>query len=194
MTVESVSLFFALLSLLVVAGIVALMIDALTTADLRVVRSLRPVSLEIGAAIATTSMLGSLYLSEIANFDPCRLCWIQRFFMYPAAFVLIAAVFTRNVALQWVAFALSTVGLGVAVYHRYEQFVYDPLAGHEGGFCDPLNPCGLPWVETFGFITIPTMAAAGFAGVMAMVLLNTRKAAQWQPKPNQRTVKDSVQM
>jgi len=177
MDVETVSLFFALLSLLVVVGIVALVIDGLTAADLGIVRSLRPLSLEIGATIATTSMLGSLYMSEIANFDPCRLCWIQRFFMYPAAFLLIAAVFTKNTALKWIAFALSTAGFGVAVYHRYEQFVYDPLAGHEGGFCDPLNPCGLPWVETFGFITIPTMAAAGFAGVMAMVLLNTRKAA-----------------
>ncbi|MFW2383918.1 MAG: disulfide bond formation protein B [Acidimicrobiales bacterium] len=177
MNVEAVSLFFALLSLLVVAGLIALAIDALTTADLGVIRSLKPLSLEIAAAIATTSTLGSLYMSEIANFDPCRLCWIQRFFMYPAAVLLIAAVFTKNTALKWIAFILSTAGLGVAVYHRYEQFVYDPLAGHEGGFCDPLNPCGLPWVETFGFITIPTMAAVGFAGVMAMVLLNTRKAA-----------------
>ncbi len=159
------------------AGIVALAIDSLSSADLGVVRFLKPLSLEIGAAIATTSMLGSLYMSEIANFDPCRLCWVQRFFMYPAAFLLIAAVFTKNSALKWIAFALSTVGLGVAVYHRYEQFAYDPLAGHEGGFCDPLNPCGLPWVETFGFITIPTMAAVGFAGVMTMVFLNTRKAA-----------------
>ncbi len=177
MDVEAVTLFFALLSLLVVAGIVALAIDAMTSSDLGAIRLLEPLSLEIGAAIATTSMLGSLYLSEIANFDPCRLCWVQRFFMYPAAFVLIAAVFTKNTALKWIAFALSTMGLGVALYHRYDQFVYDPLADHEGGFCDPLNPCGLPWVETFGFITIPTMAAAGFAGVMAMVILNTRKAA-----------------
>lgn len=171
------SLFFALLSLLVVAGIIALAIDALTGADLGVISFLRPLSIELAAAIATTSMLGSLYMSEIAGFDPCRLCWVQRFFMYPAAVLLIAAVFTKNTILKWVAFALSTIGLGVAVYHRYEQYVYDPLAGHEGGFCDPLNPCGLPWVETFGFITIPTMAAAGFAGVMALVLLNTRKAA-----------------
>ena len=177
MNVEAVSLFFALLSLLVVAGVLAVAIDALTSADLGAIRFLRPLSLEIGAAIATTSMLGSLYMSEIANFDPCRLCWVQRFFMYPAAFLLIAAVFTKNTAMKWIAFALSTVGFGVAVYHRYEQFVYDPFSGHEGGFCDPLNPCGLPWVETFGFITIPTMAAIGFAGVMAMVLLNTRKAA-----------------
>jgi disulfide bond formation protein DsbB len=177
MNVEAVSLFFALLSVLVVVGIVALAIDALTTADLGVIRLLKPLSLEIGAAIATTSMLGSLYLSEIANFDPCRLCWVQRFFMYPAALLLIAAVFTKNNAFKWLAFGLSTLGLGVALYHRYDQFVYDPLADHEGGFCDPLNPCGLPWIETFGFITIPTMAAAGFAGVIAMVILNTRKAA-----------------
>lgn len=177
MSVQTMSLFFALLSLLVVAGIVALIADALTSTDLGVISFLRPVSIEAAAAIATTSMLGSLYMSEIANFDPCRLCWIQRFFMYPTALILIAAIFTKNAALKWVAFILSTAGLGVAIFHRYEQFVYDPLAGHEGGFCDPLNPCGLPWVQEFGFITIPTMAGIGFAGVMAMIILNTRKTA-----------------
>ncbi len=171
------SLFFALLSLLVVVGIVALIADAVTSADLGVIKFLRPVSIEVAAAIATGSMLGSLYMSEIANFNPCRLCWIQRGFMYPAAFILIAAIFVKNAALKWAAFALSAVGFGVAVFHRYEQVVYDPLAGHEGGFCDPLNPCGLPWVQEFGFITIPTMAAIGFAGVMAMIILNTRKTA-----------------
>jgi len=177
MSPQTVSLFFALLSLLVVAGIVALIADALTSADLGVIRFLGPISAEAAAAIATTSMLGSLYLSESADYNPCRLCWIQRGFMYPAAFLLIAYVFVKSAILKWVAFALSVVGLGVAAFHRYEQFVYDPLAGHEGGFCDPLNPCGLPWVQEFGFITIPTMAGIGFAGVIAMIILNTRKTA-----------------
>lgn len=171
------SLFFALLSLLVVAGIVALVADAVTSTDLGVISFLRPVSAEAAAAIATTCMLGSLYMSEIANFDPCRLCWIQRFFMYPTAFILIAAIFVKNAALKWAAFALSAMGFGVAVFHRYEQVIYDPLAGQEGGFCDPLNPCGLPWVQEFGFVTIPTMAGIGFAGVMAMIILNTRKSS-----------------
>ncbi len=171
------SLFFALLSLLVVVGIVALIADALTAKDLGVINFLRPVSAEAAAAIATTCMLGSLYMSEIANFNPCRLCWYQRFFMYPSALLLIAALFIKNAALKWVAFGLSAIGFGIAVFHRYEQVVYDPLAGHEGGFCDPLNPCGLPYVQEFGFITIPTMAGIGFAGVMAMIILNTRKTA-----------------
>ena len=34
----------------------------------------------IVSAIAT---LGSLYFSEIRHYEPCKLCWIQRIFMYP---------------------------------------------------------------------------------------------------------------
>ncbi len=169
------SLFFALLSLLVVAGIIALIVDAVTPANLGILDFIRPLSLEMAAAIATTSMLGSLYMSEIAGYNPCRLCWIQRYFMYPAALILLVAVFTKRTVLKWVAFLLSVPGFGVAVFHRYEQAV-----GHSGEFCDPTNPCSDIFVKEFGYITIPTMAAIGFAGVLAMILVNSinpRKAA-----------------
>jgi len=172
MSTEAVTLFFALLSLLVVVGIVALLVDLVTPANLGIIDFVRPLSLELAAAIATTSMLGSLYLSEIANYSPCRLCWIQRYFMYPAAFLLIAAVFTKNQVLKWISFLLALCGLGVSSFHRYEQ-----AAGHSGDFCDPLNPCSDVFVLEFGFVTIPTMAGIGFAGILAMILVNSRKVA-----------------
>ena len=43
--------------------------------------------------MAFVSTLGSLYLSEVARFVPCTLCWYQRIAMYPLALLLgIAAV------------------------------------------------------------------------------------------------------
>ncbi len=165
------SLFFALLSLLVVAGIVGICVDAITSRPLGVIKTIKPISLEMAAAIATTSMLGSLYMSEIANFTPCRLCWVQRYFMYPAAILLIIAVVTKRHTLKWVAFGLSAIGLPVSLYHRYDQ-----ASGHGGTFCDVDNPCSVRWVNEFGFITIPTMAAIGFVGVLTLILLHSRKA------------------
>lgn len=166
------SLFFALLSLLVVGGIVAVGVEALTSQSLGVIRILRPLAVELAAAVATTSMLGSLYMSEIANYTPCRLCWVQRFFMYPAAVLLIVAVFVPRAWLRWAAFGLAAVGLPISAYHRWDQANPD-----QGAFCDPLNPCSVRWVNEFGFITIPTMAGIGFAGVMVLLLLTSRKAA-----------------
>ena len=167
------SLFFALLSLLVVAGIVGIGADAATSRALGVISRLKPISLEMAAAISTTSMLGSLYMSEIANYTPCRLCWVQRYFMYPAAIVLILAVATRRPSLKWIAFGLSAIGLPISLYHRYDQ-----ATGQSGTFCDVDNPCSVRWVNEFGFITIPTMAAVGFAGVLTLILLHSRKADQ----------------
>ena len=33
--------------------------------------------------VVATATLGSLFYSEIAGFEPCKLCWFQRIFMYP---------------------------------------------------------------------------------------------------------------
>ncbi|NNF56080.1 MAG: disulfide bond formation protein B [Acidimicrobiales bacterium] len=172
MTPQFVSFFFALLSLLVVAGIVGIIADLATSGSLGVARTLKPVSLELAAAIATTCMLGSLYMSEIANYTACRLCWVQRFFMYPAAIILIIAVFTKVAALKWIALGLASFGIVVSAYHRYDQYI-----GESGTFCDVNNPCSVRWINEFGFITIPTMAGIGFAGVITLILLNTRKVA-----------------
>ena len=39
-------------------------------------------ALPVAAAIATVSMLGSLYYSAIRGFTPCAMCWYQRIAMY----------------------------------------------------------------------------------------------------------------
>src|SRR4029079_16621504 len=39
--------------------------------------------------VASIATGGSLFLSEVAGFVPCELCWYQRIFMYPLAVVLV---------------------------------------------------------------------------------------------------------
>jgi disulfide bond formation protein DsbB len=172
MTVDTVTLFFALLSGLSVLIAAAVALSAVTADKLGVLAALRPVSVEVAAAIAVTATAGSLYLSEVQGYDPCRLCWIQRGFMYPAAIVLVIAVLTRFRPAILLAAALAAIGLAVALFHRYEQ-----ASGEVGGFCDQANPCSSRWVEQFGFVTIPTMAAAGFVAILALCLVaaNDRK-------------------
>lgn len=88
--------------------------------------------------------------------------------MYPAALLLIVAVVTRRRAPTIVAGGLAALGLPVSLFHRYEQ-----AAGEVGGLCDLANPCSTRWVEHFGFVTIPTMAAVGFVGVLSLIALHT---------------------
>lgn len=38
--------------------------------------------------VCVVAVAGSLYLSEVLNYEPCKLCWFQRIFMYPQLFLL----------------------------------------------------------------------------------------------------------
>jgi disulfide bond formation protein DsbB len=162
-------MFFALLAVALAVGLIGLggglLIGRARSAPL--IASVKGVAVELAAAIALISTLGSLYLSEVANYLPCRLCWVQRGFMYPAAALLLVALVVRRRALVAAAGVLALIGLPISLFHRWEQAV-----GEIAGFCDASNPCSSRWVNHFGFVTIPTMAAVGFAGVLSLVALH----------------------
>ena len=155
------------LGLLVIIIGLSLIVDRGDRWGLR--RTIRPVALEGAALVAVTCTFGSLYLSEIADFRPCRLCWIQRGFMYPAALVLVVAAIAKRPKLGLIGGALALFGLPVSIFHRVEQSV-----GEIGGTCSLDNPCSARWVNHFEFITIPTMAGVGFVGILVFVALSWR--------------------
>ncbi len=168
-TANTITFFFALLAV-VAAGIsVAVVVSAVTGDRLRVIATLRPVAVELAAAIASTAMVGSLIMSEAIGYVPCLNCWIQRAFMYPAALLLVGSVVTKRTGLSRIAGGLALLGLCVSIFHRYEQ-----AAGVEiGGLCDAAAPCSTKFVNHFGFMTIPTMAGCGFAAIAALVAIAT---------------------
>ncbi len=166
MGVETVTLFLAMLAVVALVGSVALVASFAAGDRLGLWAAVRPLSTEFAAAVAVTATAGSLYLSEGAHYTPCRLCWIQRGFMYPAALLLVAAVVTRRAWLRLTAAGLAAIGLLVAIFHRYEQEF-----GGIGDFCQADNPCSLRWVDEFGFMTIPTMAGIGFLTIVTLVVL-----------------------
>ena len=167
--VADVTLLFGILALILGGFLLVLAICWLAARDLAVsiTDRCRPFATELAASIAVVCTLGSLYLSEVAEFDPCYLCWVQRYFMYPAAVLLVVALVTGWTAPVKISAGLAALGLPVAIFHRLEQEV-----GEIGDFCEATNPCGGKWVEEFGFVTIPTMAAVGFLGVLFFCLLS----------------------
>lgn len=179
MTVETFTLFFALLAGLAVLITVAIVVSLLSRDRFGVLAMVRPVALELAAAVAVTATLGSLYLSEVANYDPCRLCWVQRGFMYPGAILLPVSLLARRAGRSWaskpaiVAAVLAAIGLPVSIFHRIDQ-----ASGGIGSFCELDNPCSSRWVDHFGFVTIPTMAGAGFAAIVALVAITVRQDVQ----------------
>lgn len=165
---ETVTLFFALLS--AVAFCLALSAAGVLVTGTKgaFFQALHPAAVLLAAAIGLTATVGSLYLSEVLRYRPCTLCWVQRFFMYSAAFVLVVAVVRRERLWSVVAGLLALLGLPVALFHRYEQYV-----GANSALCDADNPCSARWVNEFGFVTVPTMAAVAFAAMFLLLCLGT---------------------
>lgn len=125
-----------------------------------------PNALLVAGLIGVGMMLGSLYLSEIADFPPCRLCWYQRIAAYPLGPILLLAWFRRDQGIRPYGLLLSITGGLISIYHvlveRFPQL--------ETGACEVDNPCTLRWVERFGFVTIPTMALIGFVAITSALL------------------------
>jgi disulfide bond formation protein DsbB len=115
------------------------------------------------AAVATG---GSLYLSEVANFTPCVLCWYQRIAMYPMV-VLFGVALARDDDVTPYALVLAAIGGSISTYHM----LVERFPSLETDACDPDNPCSLIWTERFGYLTIPTMALSAFALIATLSLL-----------------------
>jgi disulfide bond formation protein DsbB len=129
------------------------------------------------AAVATS---GSLYFSEVADFVPCRLCWVQRACMYPLVLLLLVPRLRR--------FAVALAGLGavVATYHvLLERFP----SLESSGTCDPQVPCSLVWFERLGFVTLPYMALSGFVLVVALLLPSLTRSS---PSPTGHRVPEEI--
>ena len=73
----------------------------------------------IVASIATG---GSLFLSEIAGFVPCELCWYQRICMYPLSLLCLLIAVHGDYRVARYLLPLPVVGAG-------ESDMGDPLSG-----------------------------------------------------------------
>lgn len=126
-----------------------------------------PSALSLAWVVATVATLGSLYFSQVAHFIPCRLCWIQRGFMYPLVLVFAVALWRRWVGVWRIGLTASALGATVSAWHMLVER-YPSL---ETSTCDPDNPCSLIWFKRFGYITIPTMAFSAFILIATLMLV-----------------------
>ena len=118
------------------------------------------------AAVATG---GSLFLSEVAHFVPCELCWFQRICMYPLSIVTLLAALADDERVARYLLPLPVAGAGVAVYHL---LVENGVVGQSAScLISAPGGCGVKWIDEFGYVTIPTLALTGFALAFAFLLL-----------------------
>ncbi len=173
MDTDVVTRFFALLAtfaqVVVVVAVVLGLASRVSPAVERVKRSVLavvgPQALALAAVVALVCTLGSLYLSEVAHFPPCELCWYQRIAMYPLVVVLGVAAVRKDFGIRLTGAILASVGACISVWHLLVER-YPDLGS---GSCDPTNPCSIKWVTEFGYLTIPGMALSGFALILVLL-------------------------
>ena len=166
--VTEVSRFLGVLAIVAGPGALVLLVLRRSPAT----AAIRDHAIWIAAAVATTATLGSLWYSEVANFVPCELCWYQRIAMYPLAVILVVAGIRRDDAVRVYGQVLAGIGLVISLWHVAVQRL-PSLSGATS--CAADAPCNVMWVDTFGFLTIPTMAACGFLAVLVLLSVGTRR-------------------
>ncbi len=120
--------------------------------------------------------LGSLTYSDIIGYEPCKLCWFQRIFMYPQVILFGLLLWKRDKLVNIFALILSSLGAVIALYHYLLQRGIAPsVLG-----CDAVGysvSCVKDFVMQFGYITIPMMALTAFVliGLFAFLAIESEQ-------------------
>ena len=129
------------------------------------------------AAWATSiiAMFGSLYFSEIRQYEPCLLCWYQRILMYPFALILGIAVVKKDYKITFYTMIMSAVGGLISLYHYSLQKV--PFMADNAVTCGRV-PCTGQYINWLGFITIPFLALTAFIIIFSLSLVVWKKSKE----------------
>ncbi|MDO8424629.1 MAG: disulfide bond formation protein B [bacterium] len=122
--------------------------------------------------VALLAVLGSLFYSEVAKFEPCKLCWIQRIFIYPQAVLLGIALCIKDRNAGIYSIALSAVGGFFALYHYLLQFGLVPT--FSCSIAESAVSCSQRYVTGFGYITFPLMSLTAFSLIIVFMVVQKR--------------------
>lgn len=126
----------------------------------------------IAWAASVIALFGSLYFSEIRQYEPCTLCWYQRILMYPFVIILGIATVKKDYRISLYSMVLSFIGACISLYHYGLQklsFLADvaPSCGR--------IPCTGMYINWLGFITIPFLALVAFIIIFICSMFIWRK-------------------
>lgn len=109
--------------------------------------------------VSIIATLGSLYFSEIRGYEPCKMCWIQRIFMYPIVLMTTIAFIQKNARIALTTAVFAIMGGSVSLYHYGIQKI--DFLSDSAPACGMLS-CTGQYINWLGFITIPFLALTAF--------------------------------
>lgn len=135
------------------------------------VRFFQEKGLLVAFVVSLLAVVGSLIYSDVIGYEPCKLCWFQRIFMYPQVILMGLALWRRDQWMKVYGFILSVVGALVAAFHYTGQLGLTPLPCSAVGYS---ASCAERFVMEFGYITIPMMALSAFLLIAAALSLSVK--------------------
>jgi disulfide bond formation protein DsbB len=172
---ETVQLFVGLLTIAAAVGAVSLLVlwglaAAGNDGASRLGVTISDSAVWLAWLVALGSTVGSLYFSEVANFNPCRLCWFQRIAMYPLAVILLVGALRRDHAVRWYAVPLAAIGAAISAWHSLIEW----RPALDSGECEFQGPsCTFVWFREFG-LSLANMALIGFLTILILLLVRVR--------------------
>ena len=169
---ETVQLFVGLLTIAAGLGAVAVVVLRVLAAAgndgaARIGSSISDSGVWLAWIVALGATLGSLYFSEVANFNPCRFCWFQRIAMYPLAVILLVGALRKDQNVRWYAAPLAMIGATISGWHSLIEW----RPSLDNGECEFQGPsCTFVWFREFGF-SLANMALVGFLTILILLLV-----------------------
>ncbi len=162
-------------------GLLVLLIPYIARQKLskKIIDGIKVHALAIGLLISTLATAGSLYFSEVALFNPCKLCWIQRIFMYPLVFLFGLSLIKKDEGIKPYTLTLSVTGMIVAGYHYFLQIQKILFPNLE--ITTPCSVVGYApscteyFTLQFGYVTIPMMALTAFTLMTLLLIISMKK-------------------
>lgn len=138
----------------------------------RVRRMISRHSITLAFLTALAGVFGSLFISEIVGYEPCKLCWIQRIFLYPQVVIFAVALWKKEYRVASLsATILSLLGIIVGIYQWISQ-TFDisfSACAAVGSACNKI------YIFQYGYITIPVMSITVFSFILFFLYYGGRK-------------------
>ena len=172
MDTETAQLFVGLLTLAAGLGAVSLVVLRVLAATgndgaNRLGSAISDSGVWLAWIVALGATLGSLYFSEVANFNPCRFCWFQRIAMYPLAVILLVGGLRKDPNVRWYAAPLAVIGVVISGWHSLIEW----RPSLDNGECEFQGPsCTFVWFREFG-LSLANMALIGFLTILILLLV-----------------------
>jgi disulfide bond formation protein DsbB len=172
---ETVQLFVGLLSIAAAVGAVSLVVlwvlaAAGNAGAARLGSTMSDAAVWLAWFVALGATVGSLYFSEVANFNPCRFCWFQRIAMYPLAVILLVGALRKDPGVRWYAVPLAAIGAAISAWHSLIEW----RPALDSGECEFQGPsCTFVWFREFG-LSLANMALIGFLTILILLLVRVR--------------------